>query len=182
MNKPPADAFARVLAPHLMALYAAAYRLTGNRSDAEDLCQEVCLRAYGRRVELGALEHPRAWLLKVQYRVFIDGARRRRRSPLRELPDAFDADALTSPEPGPDDLTEATLTERRLSRAWVQLEREQRALLALQAAGYTLAEIESVTGLSTDVLKARLHRARVRLGKLLAKQTPGIALALERTT
>ena len=48
-----------------------------------------------------------------------------------------------------------------------RLDTEQRALLALHVEGYTLAELESITDLSTDVLKARLYRARVRLGKLL---------------
>ena len=51
--------FDRLIAPHFAALYRAGYRLTGNRPDAEDLVQEVCLRAYPRLAErlqeLGAI-------------------------------------------------------------------------------------------------------------------------------
>lgn len=62
--------------------------------------------------------------------------------------------------------------------ALAKLKGEQRALLALQVEGYTLAELSTMTDLSTDVLKARLYRARVRLGKLLAADAKTPALAL----
>ena len=51
-------------------------------------------------------------------------------------------------------------------------------LLALQVEGYTLAELTAMTDLSSDVLKARLYRARVRLGKLLAADGKAPTLAL----
>jgi RNA polymerase sigma-70 factor (ECF subfamily) len=165
--------FAALLRAHVDALYRAAYRLAGNRPDAEDLVQEVCVRAYENRTELAAAERPLGWLLKVQYRVFLDDARRHKRSPLE--PFARDVDSLACHEPGPEDLAEGGVTERRLQRAWDALERQQRALLTLQAEGYTLAEMRGITELSTDVLKARLYRARVRLGKLLG--TPAVVAA-----
>jgi RNA polymerase sigma-70 factor (ECF subfamily) len=161
-------AFATLLARHIEALHRAAYRLTGNRPDAEDLVQEVCLRAYQSRNELAGTDRPLGWLLKVQYRVFLDGARRRKRSPLRPMKD--DVDAFTSADPGPEALFDSSLAEQRLQRAWSALERQQRALLVLHAEGYTLAEMQRITDLSTDVLKARLYRARVRLGRLLEER------------
>lgn len=166
MNTTPHEAFARLIAPHLGALYRAAYRLAGNRSDAEDLVQDVCVRAYAQLETLHMIEQPKGWLLKIQYRVFVDGARRRKRSPLHATGEDFDA-ACATDEPGPDDIAEAALAENRILAALAQLDREQRALLALHVEGYSLAEIETITDLSTDVLKARLYRARVRLGKLL---------------
>jgi RNA polymerase sigma-70 factor (ECF subfamily) len=169
MPRPQHDELAALIAPHLGALFRAAYRLAGNRADAEDLVQEVCIRAFGHIAELKSATHRRAWLCKVQYRTFLDGVRRRRRSPLRATGEDFDA-TRCSDEPGPEDATEASLTERQLLAAFGQLDKEQRALLALHVEGYSLAELESITDLSTDVLKARLYRARVRLGKLLATQ------------
>ena len=56
--------------------------------------------------------------------------------------------------------------------------RVARGLLALHVEGYTLAELEAMTDLSADVLKARLYRARVRLGKLLAADGKTSTLAL----
>jgi RNA polymerase sigma-70 factor (ECF subfamily) len=173
------NALAELIAPHVDALYRAAYRLAGNRADAEDLFQDTCVRAFANLAELRRVDRPRAWLIKVQYRVFLDAARHRRKSPLRPMPDDPDTLAMTSGEPGPDDQTEASLTARRIRAAWRHLETDQRALLALQAEGYTLAEIGAITDLSTNVLKARLHRARVRLGKLLGLPEHSAALATE---
>jgi RNA polymerase sigma-70 factor (ECF subfamily) len=60
------------------------------------------------------------------------------------------------------------LDGRHLDAAWRKLDREQRGLLALHdVEGYTLAELRGITGLKEGTLKSRLHRARVRLGKLL---------------
>ena len=54
--------FARLIAPHADALFRAAYRLTGNRADAEDLVQDVCVRAFANLPTLETLERPKAWL------------------------------------------------------------------------------------------------------------------------
>jgi RNA polymerase sigma-70 factor (ECF subfamily) len=161
--------FARLIAPHIDALFRAAYRLTGNRADAEDLVQDVCVRACANLRSLEDLEQPKSWLMKIQYRLFVDGARRRRRSPLRATADDLDATCASS-EPCLEEITEGSLAERRILDAWNRLDKEQRALLALHVEGYTLAELHSITDLSTDVLKARLYRARIRLGKLLATE------------
>src|SRR5690606_36614106 len=74
--------FKRLIEPHLESLFRAAYRLVGNRSDAEDLVQETCVRAYPRLAELRAAERPRSWLLRVQHNLFIDELRLSRRSPI----------------------------------------------------------------------------------------------------
>jgi RNA polymerase sigma-70 factor (ECF subfamily) len=171
--------FATLIAPHLAALFRSAYRLTGNRPDAEDLVQEVCIRAYARLDTLQSFDQPKSWLFKVAYRAFVDGARRRVRSPVRATHEDFDATRF-SDDPGPEDNVEAEIAERRLLAALAQLDREQRALLSLHVEGYSLAELQDMTNLSTDVLKARLYRARVRLGKLLAANDVTPALAMEK--
>jgi len=178
MKPAPHADFARLIAPHADALFRAAYRLTGNRTDAEDLFQDVCLRALANLRTLEALERPKAWLLKIQYHVFVDGARRRDRSPLRATGDDLDA-SHASADPTLEEIAEGSLVERRILDAWSRLDTEQRALLALHVEGYTLAELESITDLSTDVLKARLYRARVRLGKLLGDGRTTTSLAME---
>ena len=171
--------FCDLVAPHLTALFRSAYRLTGNRPDAEDVVQEVCVRAYAHLKTLRTLDHPKSWLFKIAYRVFIDGVRRRARSPVHATAENFDATRV-SEEPSPDDHAEGELAERRLLAALAKLDQEQRALLALQVEGYSLGELQAITDLSTDVLKARLYRARVRLGKLLADNGKAPVLALEK--
>jgi RNA polymerase sigma factor (sigma-70 family) len=165
------ERFAAVVQPHYEVLYRVAYRLTRSAPDAEDLAQEVCVRAYPRLDELEGLEQPRGWLLRVLYRLYIDSTRRYERKHVGSIDDV-DASALVCDRPGPMEETERALDRRRLTRAWQYLDEQQRALLALHdMEGYSLAELNELTGLKEGTLKSRLHRARVRLGKLLQRET-----------
>jgi DNA-directed RNA polymerase specialized sigma24 family protein len=51
-------------------------------------------------------------------------------------------------------------------------------LLVLRAEGYDLAEIETITGIGREVLRARLHRARRSLARHLEQQTGATPAAL----
>lgn len=86
-------------------------------------------------------------------------------------------DAAHRPATGPAGHAEANLLAETLTAAWQLLNADQQALLALHAEGYTLAEIAGITDLPLGALKARLHRARARLGRLLCthRQRPRIA-------
>ena len=103
--------------------------------------QDVCVRAYANLRSLEDLERPKSWLMKIQYRMFVDGARRRGRSPLRATADDLDA-TCASAEPGLEEIAEGSLAERRILDALSRLDKEQRALLALHVEGYTLAELQ----------------------------------------
>ncbi len=165
--------FDEVIRPHFDALYRAAMRLTRRREDAEDLVQEVLLRAFPALGQLATLESPRGWLLRVQYRIFVDGYRRRNRSPVIAHPEGAASDGIRSDDPGPEALTDAHLCRRQLARVWPSLERDQRALLALHAEGYTSAELAAIVGVSANAVNVRLHRARARLARLLRNEPAG---------
>lgn len=160
--------FEDLVGPHFEALHRAALRLTRRHHDAEDLVQEVCLRAYRELATLPSLDNIRGWLLRVQYRIFVDGVRRSARARTETPAGGPDiADLFPSEEPGPEELTSAAYTQERLDKAWQELTPEQRALLGLHAEGYGLAELERITGKNRNLLSARLHRARNRLAKLI---------------
>jgi RNA polymerase sigma-70 factor (ECF subfamily) len=165
--------------PHYEHLYRVGYRLTRSVADAEDLAQEVCVRAYPRLDELERLQQPRAWLLKVLYRLFVDSVRRYERRHVGSIDDA-DPGTLVCNGPTPFDEASRALERRWLDRAWQYLDQEQRALLALhEVEGYSLAEIHEVTGLKEGTLKSRLHRARVRLGKLVEREIVAARVSME---
>lgn len=173
--------FAKLIQQHYRALYGAAYRLTRSAADAEDLVQEVCVRAYPRLGELERLEQPRAWLLRVLYRLFIDLRRRYERTHVRAIDEN---EEFVSGGPSPPEEAERALDRWRIEAAWRHLNQEQRLLLVLHdVEGYSLAEIHSMTGLKDGTIKSRLHRARVRLGRLLQRDEPAVSvLANERGT
>jgi len=86
-----------------------------------------------------------------------------------------------APLAAPTPVANTTCTIWRVEDAWRRLSEEQRLLLALHdIEGYTLVEIHSLTGLKDGTIKSRLHRARVRLGKLLQPETGVAPVADER--
>jgi len=179
MTKPPdisgrrssEPEFDELVLPHLEGIYGRAYALTGNVEDAEDLTQEVCVRASSRLEELARHEKPRAWLMRVLYRLFVDLVRGRRRSPLKLMgrEDAqASVDSAVSTDPGPDQQADTSAFLKRLHLAWERLTSDEQLLLALHAVeGLSLAEIQEITGLPAGTIKSRLHRSRIRLGKLI---------------
>jgi RNA polymerase sigma-70 factor (ECF subfamily) len=166
-----ARCFERLVRPHYEMLYRVAYRFTRSRQDAEDLVQELCVRAYQHIDSLAELDNPRTWLLCVMRRLFIDQTRRYDRAHVSSLEDAPDS-LLIHDVPGPAELTDAATTVQRLAHMWTKLGKEQRSLLALHdIEGYSLAELHEITGLKIGTIKSRLHRARVKLGRLLQSES-----------
>ena len=94
--------FTGLIEPHLEALFRTAYRLARNRADAEDLVQETCVRAYVRLGELRDREPVKAWLLRVLHNLFVDGARRARRSPIAGFENDLGV-STASPDPTPEE-------------------------------------------------------------------------------
>jgi len=161
------DRFAKLIRQHYQVLYRAAYRLTRSSVDAEDLVQEVCLRAYPRLTEVEGLEQPRGWLLRVLYRLFVDLRRRYERKNVRAIDEN---EEFMSDEPSPAEEADRALDRLRIEDAWRHLNDEHRLLLVLHdVEGYSLAEIHTLTGIKDGTIKSRLHRARVRLGNLLRR-------------
>lgn len=162
--------FDTLVAPHLERLFRVAHRLTGNTADARDLVQDTCVAACERLADLAGTTHPVRWLLRVQHNRFIDGARRRKRALVFTLDLSARAGSLPSNEPGPDDLLQQAQAEMALEHAFRKLDDTQRTLLSLRAEGYDLTEIEAITGIGKEVLRARLHRARNSLAQRLEEQ------------
>ena len=167
--------FERVMRPHFDALYGAAWRFAASTSDAEDLVQEVCLKAYLKLDELELIEHQRAWLLRVLYNVFVDGQRKNRRSPLaltQDSPDDESIEVEAGRQYQPDEQVDRMMQVDNVLAAMRLLDREQCALLVLHDVdGYELKELQSLTGLPIGTLKSQLHRTRVKLGRLLRNDT-----------
>ena len=178
MSEEVEQRFASLVQPHFAALYRAAMRLTRRRADAEDLVQEVCLRACSRLDDLGAVTNARAWLMRALYHLFIDATRRKRRQSSISLPGDDAAGVPPSEEPGPERVAEAGRMHERLEAVWDRLDAEQKALLSLHAEGHDLEELAAIFAVNKNALSARLHRARRRLAKLLAADADSPALRL----
>ena len=170
MTAEHAERFRRLIEPQLDALFRAAFRLVRNTADAEDLVQDTCLRAYQGVAKLDESQPVKAWLRTVMHNLFMDGARRARRSPVVAAADDDELVARACPGPTPEEHVSMTQREEQLHRAWLSLGRGHRALLALRAEGYSLPEIAEMTGLRIDALQSRLYRARLNLARHLREE------------
>lgn len=183
-RKSDSDRFEKSMKPHFSSVYDAARRLTGSTADAEDLVQEVCMKAYLRLADFEAMEYQRAWLLRILYNLFIDDQRRHRRSPvsLAENSEPTDQIQFAGPENlQPEKETERLMSIRSILSAMKLLSKEQCSLLVLhEINGFSLAELQSFTGLPIGTIKSKLHRARVKLGRLLQRETSVVALKTQR--
>lgn len=164
--------FEQLLRPHMERLYRLAYHLAGDKTEAEDLFQEVLTKIYVRLDELREIDEPGPWLSRVLYNHFVDNHRRlsRRRMIMVEeghLP-GNTIESLAAPDsPEQDAITADNML--RLRSAMAKLSAEHRQLILLHdAEGYKMSEIQGLTGSPIGTIKSRLHRARARLRELLA--------------
>ena len=167
MTKRATRLFAAQIEPYLNALFASAYRLTGNAADAEDLVQETCLKAFVEIERFGKSASPKNWLMRVQYHLFVDDKRHVEHQRLRRMEPAETARLAADESANPEFCAGEMQAEAQLMRAWEKLSRDQRAILGMRVEGFSLAEICEITGMSVSVLGARLHRARQSLGRHL---------------
>ncbi len=166
------DDFERLVRPHLDRLYRLAWRLTGNTAEAEDLFQDLLVKAYGLLDDLIAIEEPGSWLSRVMYNLFVDQHRRYTRQRMHvvdegNLPGAGLADLAGELNP----VSDIERLERfmRLDAALGQLSEEHRLIVLLHdTEGYKLKEIQDITGVPVGTIKSRLHRARARLREILS--------------
>lgn len=167
-----AQRFEQLMEPHFEALYSAARRMTHSPDDAEDLVQEVCMKAFTALDELETIEYPRAWLLKVMYHRFVDDTRRASRMPVDNSAtgaESGEPDHLASGLAQPDDAADREQRVERVLRAMRLLNSDQVALVGMHdVEGISIDELSRLTGAPAGTIKAQLHRTRKKLGRLLA--------------
>jgi RNA polymerase sigma-70 factor (ECF subfamily) len=149
---------------HHKAIFRIAYRITGSRSDAEDVLQTIFLRLAPNRRDLSP--NPEGYLHRAAVNASLDLLRSRTRANSVSL-DVIDFNqspklAVASPE---DDFKDAELREL-IRHAVAKLEGRAATAFALRYfEGYDNGRIAQVLGTSQMVVAVTLHRARTRLRK-----------------
>lgn len=137
-------------------VYRLAFARTGNRSDAEDLYQEVFLRYLTRAPAFTSEDHRKAWLL----RVAVNCANRFHTAPWRKRTEPL-SEALSVPAPEGEDLWEEL---RRLP------ERDRTVLHLYYYEDMTTEEIAKLLDRNPATVRSQLLRARAKLKKLLVEE------------
>ena len=165
-------AFERLVRPHFDRLYRLAWHLAGRKAEAEDLFQELLVKAFGKLDELVRIDQPGPWLARVMYHLFVDEKRRFARRRMHTVDEGALPGEGIAGLPGPGDPAhdrERYENIARLNRALAQLSDEHRTIVLLHdTEGYKLTEIQEITGIPVGTAKSRLHRARARLREILS--------------
>ena len=166
--------FEKLVRPHFDRLYRLAYRLTGRKAEAEDLFQELLIKAFGKLDDLVTIDEPGSWLSRVMYNLFIDQQLRFARSRMHTVEEGFlPADGLDGFASDQDPVRDNQRLEKlkMLDLALAKLSNEHRIVVLLHdTEGYKLKEIQELTGTPVGTVKSRLHRARARLREILTNE------------
>tara|TARA_R110002051_G_scaffold183061_3_gene252683 strand:+ start:989 stop:1531 length:543 start_codon:yes stop_codon:yes gene_type:complete len=157
-------AFACLLDRHYNRLFAFCFRLTGTRTEAEDLTQDICaalpakLQSYQRRAKLST------WL----YRVAVNAAHdRRRRGSAYVKATAGWGDWEVNRTAG---AIEDAAKSDWLIRAMASLNDDLRDTLALILDDMTHSQAADILGVSEGTISWRMSMAKTRLKEFKAKE------------
>jgi RNA polymerase sigma-70 factor, ECF subfamily len=174
--------FERQALVHIDALYGAAYRLTRNPRDAEDLVQDALLRAYRFWDSFQQDSNCKAWLLRIVTNTFINEYQRKKRS--REVLEAATAEqdatdgvlvqASAHDKVAPDQALLSASVSDDVQRALEQLPDDFRtAVILCDMQGLSYKEIADIMETPVGTVMSRLFRGR----KLLAAALKEFAVA-----
>jgi RNA polymerase sigma-70 factor (ECF subfamily) len=156
---------------HSDRVFRLAYRLTGNRPDAEDLTQEVFVRVFRSlsTYQPGTFE---GWLHRITTNLFLDQARRRKRIRFDALPEDF-GDRMPGRVPTPEAGYQDQMFDPDIEGALAELSPDFRVAVVLcDVEGLSYEEIADVLDVKIGTVRSRIHRGRSQLRKALTHRAP----------
>jgi len=160
-------AFEHVYRAHLQHVYSLCVRMTGDRTRAEELTQDVFVRAWEKLSTFRGESAFSTWLHRLTVNVVlnerrVDGRDRGRMVSTDEA-EEHDAPAISSAQP---------LHAEKMDLEWAiaKLPRGARQVFVLHdVEGFTHEEIGTMLGVTAGGCKAQLHRARLLLREALTR-------------
>lgn len=167
--------FEQLVKKHTGKIVGLAWRLVGNREEAEDLAQEAFLRLHRSLPEFRGDSRISTWLYRTTTRLAIDHLRRERLKRKLfffrqddEAPDPVELARDTRSDPGQELITQEAMKSLRKSLG--KLSSRQQVIFTLRHyEGLSLKEIADHLALETGTVKAHLHRAVTQLRRDLAE-------------
>lgn len=169
--------FHEVLWPHLATVLRVAQILTGNTADAEDLAQDVMLKAYKAIDQFREGTDAKAWLLAILRNARIDRSRSAAASAGTVSLEGIDLDPAGHEEPSPPDWQAVSdnpeqvlneFSDQQMIDALRHLPEDIRwTTLLVTVEGMDQPEAAQVLGVPVGTIKSRLHRGRAMLREAL---------------
>ena len=163
-------AFELLAGAHADRLFAVLLRLLGDRAEAEDVAQEVMLRAWRGIGRFRGSSSFFTWLYRIAVNEASRSLGRRSRQPGSGSADA--AVSLTAPaEQQPEQQAERAELRRAVGDALAGLTPAQRTAVVLRdIEGLPTSAAAEIAGVSQAAFKSRLHEARLKLRAAIGDQ------------
>jgi RNA polymerase sigma-70 factor (ECF subfamily) len=167
------DAYRVLVERHSHNVFRLAYRMTGNRHDAEEVVQEAFLRGYQKLGQFAARSNFGTWVYRIAANYAIDRMRQRQKEDARrEMPrtegqDGMEDDPLSRVKdeaPTPERLTQSIELRKQMEQALATLsEAERTAFVMRHWEGCGIEEIAAVLKSSSNATKNTVFRAVQKL-------------------
>jgi RNA polymerase sigma-70 factor, ECF subfamily len=152
---------------NLRRIYLQVYRIVGNADDAQDLTQEVFIKALQRNEQIQDAQKAANWLSRIATHTAIDFLRRRKRAPFSPADDLTvqsASDTGESPEQGAMRGEQRSILEIGLKRL---SERERTALVLRDVEGFSAEEVAEHLSCSKATVRSHIANARVKFKRFL---------------
>lgn len=169
-----ADALSPIFSRHSSKLFRAAFSLLRNKEDAEDALQDGLMNAY---VHLNSYQRRSlfsTWLTRIVINTALMALRRKRARPETSLDECQDDESDAGPawpvdfRPNPEEACAAMEAKQIVERHVEQLSSCLRLTFQLrEIAGLSTKETRKALGLTENVVKSRVFRARKEMRKSL---------------
>ena len=150
--------------PLQQMLYREAYRMLGDRFEAEDAVQNLYVRLWEQKERLDNLVSPKEYCLRALKNISIDRWRR-----MRARDEEVDFVEEISEANAPPD-TEREEAEEFIEHFLATLPERQQRVMTMQIQGNSIEEIAEVTKLTEGNVKVMLSRIRKRFRELYYKR------------
>jgi len=172
------EAFYELIRPYQRRVYAAAFAITRNNADAEDIAQETMLKAFKKLRQFRAESRFSTWLIQIAVNEARMRNRRARARMVEPIVEEQDAEGNYVPRDFadwreiPSETLERKEVREKLAEALASLGDIYRDVFVLRDMQHmSIEETAKALGISTASVKTRLLRARLMLRDLLA---PGL--------
>jgi RNA polymerase sigma-70 factor, ECF subfamily len=160
------DAFAELVRRYADRIFNLAYRMTGNRSDAEDMAQETFLRAYRGLAGFKQGYAFGAWIYRIAVNVCL--SQRRRQDAASEPIEG--QEGLLDPAAMIDDIAEQHEVQSAVQQAILRLPPMYRVVIVLyHFEDRSYDEIAALLDVPVNTVRTHLHRGRAMLREALAE-------------
>ena len=158
------DAFGIMVDRYGSMVFQVVYRITGHREEAEDLCQEVFLRAFRQLSQFRGEAAFSSWLYRIAWNLSMDRLDKKRKEAWIDLEELTEMHNRNMPSSEPFDHMDAMERRQALVREIDKLPPPDRLLIELYyQEEKNVKEIAWILSMGESNVKIRLHRIRKKL-------------------